>query len=133
MDELKWELLTELQGKWNADLLKLYFEGNGVEVLIFQESVGQSIYPTSLDILGRVQVFVEKKNARAARKLLEEYNNPPKPQKARRRTATQKRAPAKTASARKGNVSSKSKEKKKESKNELRPQRRTKTVAKDRS
>jgi len=131
MDELKWELLTELQGKWNADLLKIYFEGNGIELLVFQESLGQNIYPTALDMLGRVQVFVEKKNARAARKLLEEYNNPPKPQKAPRQPAIQKRVPAKPASARKASVSSKSKPKNKESKNELRPQRRTKTLAKD--
>ena len=95
MDELKWELLTELQGKWNADMLKSYLEAYGIEVLVFQESLGQHIYPTQLDILGRVQVFAPKKEAKVARKLLEEYNSPPEPQKAKRgpgagRTATGK-------------------------------------------
>jgi hypothetical protein len=75
MDELKWERLTEVQGRFNADILKSYFEANGIEVEMFQESLGQHIYPTQLDILGRVEIFVSKEQADAARKLLEEYNN----------------------------------------------------------
>jgi len=75
MDELKWELLTEVSGKFNADLLKSYFEASGIELELFQESLGQHIYPTALDMLGRVQVFVSKEQAADARKLLEEYNN----------------------------------------------------------
>lgn len=75
MNELKWERLTEVQGRYNADVLKSYFEANGIEVELFQESLGQHIYPTQLDILGRVELFVSKEQADAARKLLEEYNN----------------------------------------------------------
>jgi hypothetical protein len=75
MDELKWELLTEVQGRWQADLLKSYFEACGIEVELFQESLGQHIYPTSLDILGNVQIFVPKEQLEEARKQLEEYNN----------------------------------------------------------
>ena len=75
MDELKWELLTELQGKWNADLLKSYLEAYGIEVLVFQESLGQHIFPTTLDILGNAQLFVSKEQAEDARRLLEEYKN----------------------------------------------------------
>jgi hypothetical protein len=73
MDELKWELLTEVAGRFNADLLKSYFEASGIELELFQEALGQ-LYPTSLDMLGRVQVFVSKEQADEARKLLEEYN-----------------------------------------------------------
>ncbi|HSG45478.1 MAG TPA: DUF2007 domain-containing protein [Anaerolineales bacterium] len=75
MDELKWERLTEVQGRYTADVLKSYFEASGIEVELFQESLGQHIYPTQLDILGRVEIFVPKEQAEAARKLLEEYNN----------------------------------------------------------
>ena len=74
MDELKWEVLPEVQGRYNADIMKSYFEANGIEVELFQESLGQHIYPTQLDILGRVEIFVPKEQADAARKLLEEYN-----------------------------------------------------------
>ena len=74
MDELKWELLTEIQGRWEADIVKAMLESNGIDSELFQESVS-SLYPTSLDMLGRVQIFVPKEKANAARKLLKEYND----------------------------------------------------------
>jgi hypothetical protein len=75
MDELKWELLTEVQGRLEADLLKTYFEAYGIEVELFQESVGHHVYPVTVDGLGRVQLFVSKTQAREAHQLLDEYNN----------------------------------------------------------
>lgn len=76
MDELKWELLTEVQGRAQADVLKAYLMGNGIEdVELFQESLGQHIYPTTLDILGNVQLFVPKEQLKEAQALLEEYFN----------------------------------------------------------
>jgi hypothetical protein len=74
MDELKWELLTEIQGRPEAEIFKSYLVANGIEdVELFQESLGQSVYPTMLDMLGRVQVFVPKEVLTEAQKLLEEY------------------------------------------------------------
>ena len=73
MDELKWELLTEVQGRWEADIIKAYLAGSGIDSELFQEAAGQ-LFPTSLDILGRVQIFVPKEQAEEARILLEEYN-----------------------------------------------------------
>jgi len=75
MDELKWELLTEVQGRLEADLLKTYFSAYGIDVELFQESVGQHIYPVNVDVLGRVQLFVAKGQAREAHQLLDEYMN----------------------------------------------------------
>jgi hypothetical protein len=75
MDELKWAHLTDVQGRYEADILKGYFEAYGIEIETFQETLGQSIYPTTLDILGNVQIFVPKEQAEAARKLLDEYHN----------------------------------------------------------
>ena len=75
MDELKWELLTEVQGRLEADLLKSYFESYGIDVELFQEAVGHHIYPVMVDGLGRVQLFVAKERAQEAHQLLEEYNN----------------------------------------------------------
>jgi hypothetical protein len=75
MDELKWEHLTDVQGRYEADILKAYFAEYGIEIETFQESLGQNIYPTTLDILGNVQLFVSKEQAEAAHKLLEEYHN----------------------------------------------------------
>jgi hypothetical protein len=76
MDELKWELLTEVYGRAEADMLKAFLVGNGIEdVELFQESLGQHIYPTTLDMLGLVRVFVPKEVLQNAQLLLEEYNN----------------------------------------------------------
>lgn len=43
MDELKWELLTEVQGRLEADLPESYFEAYGIDVELFQEAVGHYI------------------------------------------------------------------------------------------
>jgi len=75
MNELKWELLTEVQGRLEADLLKTYFEAYGIDIELFQEAVGHLIYPVTVDGLGRVQLFVSKEQAEEARTLLSEYNN----------------------------------------------------------
>ncbi|MCK6540837.1 MAG: hypothetical protein L6Q26_12355 [Anaerolineales bacterium] len=75
MDNLKWELLTEVQGRLEADLLKSYFAAHGIDVELFQEAVGHHIYPVTVNGLGRVQLFVSKEQAEEARRLLDEYNN----------------------------------------------------------
>ena len=75
MDELKWEVLTEVQGRLEAEFIKSYLEAQGIDVELFQESVGHHIYQVTIDGLGRVQIFVPKEEAQEARRLLEEYNN----------------------------------------------------------
>jgi hypothetical protein len=75
MDELKWELLTEVQGRLEAEFFKSYFGAYGIDIELFQESIGQHAYAVTVDGLGRVQLFVAKEQAREARQLLEEYNN----------------------------------------------------------
>jgi len=74
MNELKYELLTEITGRMQADLLKSFLEANGVDVEMFQESVGQTIYPVNVDMLGYVQVFVLHEKIELARQLFEEFN-----------------------------------------------------------
>lgn len=74
MSELQYELLADVQGRAEAEVLKAFLLGNGIEdVELIQESLGQSVYPTNLDILGNVQLFVPKEQAEAARQLLDEY------------------------------------------------------------
>lgn len=75
MDELKWELLTETNGRGHADLLKSYLQAEGIEVELFQEAVGHHIYPVMIDGLGRVQLFVPKAQFAQARELLAAYNS----------------------------------------------------------
>ena len=79
MDQLKYELLTEVNGRMQGDLLKSYLEAEGIEVELFQEAVGHHIYPVMIDGLARVQVFVPKTQSDDAHKLLDAfYHNPSK-------------------------------------------------------
>lgn len=73
-DEMKYELLTEASSRLEADLLESYLEANGIDVELFQESVGQNAYPVAIDMLGRVQVFVPKEKIKQAKKLLETFS-----------------------------------------------------------
>lgn len=72
MGEMKYEMLAEIYGRMEAELIKSYLEANEIDVELFQESVGQNIYPTTIDQLGKVQVFVKKENLEEARILLKE-------------------------------------------------------------
>ena len=72
MSEMKYEMLAEIYGRMEAELIKSYLEANEIDVELFQESVGQNIYPTTIDQLGKVQVFVKKENIEEARILLKE-------------------------------------------------------------
>lgn len=70
MNDMKYELLTELNSRLEADLLESYLEANDVDVELFQESVGQNAFPVTTDLLGHVQVFVPKEKIKQAKSLL---------------------------------------------------------------
>jgi hypothetical protein len=74
MDTLKWEKLSEVQGRLEAELIESYLEANGVDVELIQESIGHSAYPVAVDGLGRVQIFVSKDNILEARELLRDFS-----------------------------------------------------------
>jgi hypothetical protein len=73
MDTLKWDKLTEVQGRLEAELIESYLEANGVDVELIQESVGHSSIPVMVDGLGRVQIFVSKDKIREAHELLNDF------------------------------------------------------------
>lgn len=73
MNTMKYELLTELTNRLEADLLESYLEANAIDVELFQESVGQNAFPVTNDLLGRVQVFVPKEKMKKAQKLLNNF------------------------------------------------------------
>ena len=72
MSEMKYEMLAEIYGRMEAELIKSYLEAHEIDVELFQESIGQNIYPTTIDQLGKVQVFVKNENLEEARILLKE-------------------------------------------------------------
>jgi hypothetical protein len=76
LDKLTYEMLIEVSGRMEAELLKSYLEAEGIPVEIFQEAVGHHVYPVTIDGLGRVQLFVPKERAAEARRLLEDRQKP---------------------------------------------------------
>ncbi len=73
MDEMKYEKLTDLQGRLEANMVESYLEAQGIDVELIQESIGQSSYAVLVNGLGRVQVFVPKEQFEEARQLLNTY------------------------------------------------------------
>jgi hypothetical protein len=73
MDQLAYEKLVEVFGRLEAELLESLLEAEGIDVELVQESVGHTIYPVSVDGLGRVQVFVPKDKILEARDWLKTF------------------------------------------------------------
>ncbi len=75
MENMKYEKLTEVQGRLDATMIESYLEAQGIDVELIQEFVGQSIYPVAVDGLGRVQIFVPIEQIDEARDLMKIYRD----------------------------------------------------------
>jgi hypothetical protein len=73
MDQLTYEKLAEVNGRLDAVLIESMLEAEGIDVELVQESVGHTIYPVTVDGLGRVQIFVPKDKVSEAREWLKTY------------------------------------------------------------
>lgn len=74
MEELKWTKLTEVYGRMDAELIESYLEAHGIDAELFQEAVGHQIYPTTVDGLAKVQVFVPRECLAEARTLIQDFD-----------------------------------------------------------
>jgi hypothetical protein len=81
MTEMQWQKLTEVYGRMEADVLKSYLEACSIPVELFQEAVGHHAFPTTVNGLARVELFVPKEKADQAKEALAAYQdsskNPP--------------------------------------------------------
>jgi len=66
-------LLEKVAGSAQAEALRGLLEAQGVEVILSQESAGQSTFPVTYGLLGTVQILVRRKDEQQAREILEEY------------------------------------------------------------
>lgn len=72
MEKLTWELLTEVHGRGESELIKSMLNAYDVEVELFQEAAGSNFaYPTGIGEFARVQIFVPKIKFKLAKELLE--------------------------------------------------------------
>ena len=66
MDEMKYAKLTEVLGRWKAEIVESLLKSEGIDVVLIQDSLTHSAYVVSF---APVQIFVPKENLEQAREL----------------------------------------------------------------
>lgn len=66
MDEMKYAMLTEVLGRWKAEIVESFLKSEGIDVVLVQDSLSQSAYANPF---APVQIFVPKENLEQAREL----------------------------------------------------------------
>lgn len=67
MTRLKYVILTEVTGRWKAEIIESYLIAEGIEVQLIQDAVTHYLYKSPFD---PVQVFVPENRLADARELL---------------------------------------------------------------
>ena len=70
MEDLKYALLVEVLGRWEADIIENFLRAEGIDVVLIQQSLSDLFTPT----FAPVKIYVAKENLAAAKHLLETYN-----------------------------------------------------------
>ena len=71
MDHMQYALLTEVLGRWKADILESFLRSEEIDVVLIQESVAGSTQQTSFT---PVKIYVPRASVERARRLLETFN-----------------------------------------------------------
>lgn len=69
-----YKLLTKVYGSADAEMIKLFLEAAGLEVLIAQESLGKTLYPVTIGKMAEAKVFVLAEDEERAQVLLRELD-----------------------------------------------------------
>ena len=72
MEEMKYAMLTEVAGRWRADVIESFLESEGIDVELIQDSISQSSFPSAFT---GVQIFVPKHQLEQARELLKDFDD----------------------------------------------------------
>ncbi|UCD99942.1 MAG: DUF2007 domain-containing protein [Chloroflexota bacterium] len=72
MSEEKWELIIEVSGELQANLLKNLLESQDIKVFLNQEGAGKA-YGLTVGPLGQVQVLVPEHQSQEARQIVDDY------------------------------------------------------------
>ncbi len=72
MSDESWEVITEVSGELQANLLRNLLEAQGIKVFLNQEGAGRAVGLT-LGPLGEVQVMVPEHQSQEARQIVEDY------------------------------------------------------------
>jgi hypothetical protein len=72
MSEDKWELIIEVSGEFQANMLRNLLEAQGIKVFLNQEGAGKA-YGLTVGPLGQVQVLVPEHQSQEARQIVDDY------------------------------------------------------------
>jgi hypothetical protein len=72
MKDENWEIVDEVSGELQAELLRGLLEAQGIEVVLNQEGAGRA-YGLNIGTLGQVQIMVPSHAAEEARQILDDY------------------------------------------------------------
>ena len=72
MDEMKYSKLTEVLGRWKAEIVESFLESEGIDVELIQDSFSRSAYTHAF---APVQIFVPREKAQEARELLKDFDD----------------------------------------------------------
>ena len=64
--------LTDVIGRWQADILESYLKSEGIDAVLFQDTMS---YVTLTPVFAEVEVYVPKASIKQARVLLEKFND----------------------------------------------------------
>ena len=63
--------LTDIIGRWQADILESYLKSEGIDTVLFQDTMSQV---TTTPVFAEVQVYVPTASIKRARELLKAFN-----------------------------------------------------------
>jgi hypothetical protein len=72
MSAESWEVIIEVPGELQADLLRGLLEARGIKVFLNQEGAGRA-YGLNVGPLGQVQVMVPNSQSQEAQKIVDDY------------------------------------------------------------
>jgi hypothetical protein len=74
MPEENWEIVAEVYGEIQAELLRGLLEAQGIPVTLNQEGAGRA-YGINVGSLGMVQIMVPSHHSAEARQVLDDYQS----------------------------------------------------------
>ena len=70
----QWEVLYEVEGTFQAEILRGLLESQGIDVFLSQEGAGHSAFAVTVGALGQVQILVPSSQLAQAQEVLRDYN-----------------------------------------------------------
>ena len=70
MDQMQYAILTEVLGRWKADILESFLRSQEIDIVLIQDSVAGSTQQTSFT---PVKVYVPRASIKRARELLKSF------------------------------------------------------------